>query len=336
MQGLAAAGIAPKKLMYLWDEGGKGKSMLSLLLSTVWGHGWRFADANIMQNEDEFRKSADRLHGARFIALQEKIDKPLREDTWKRCIAHEEIAARPNYGKETNMLTFGTAAWFWEVNDAPRALGDQSARESFERRVVVGRFKLTLTAKEGDVKESDGIFKRDTTLDDFFRQSEARAVYMHDIFMSFCEMYSLNDCRHFVDAPAVLDSHFPGSNLVQTSKAFVARMFGESVACDNDYRIDLSAEADELRNLLVAREKARFTLTYVIKDAALMKGTRRSEQVSRFLAYFEPPVRQDDRCRMQIPRARCSFCVSRMCPCLRQSQRAANLKGFLTRSIWKL
>jgi hypothetical protein len=91
-------------MLFLDDDGGKGKSTLSALRANVWREHHRFVDPQAFVGEEEFRKAGIDFYGARFYTIQEKKQGRIQLAIWKKAIkkaiTNEEIAIRPNHGKQ--------------------------------------------------------------------------------------------------------------------------------------------------------------------------------------------------------------------------------------------
>lgn len=293
---LAHAGRGPRRCLFLEDEGGKGKSLLSLFMSKTWGSAWRFADPNIFYADEEFRKAGDRLHGASFIAVQEKGEHAMKVDLWKKTQTNEEMCIRPNFGKKTYMLRFGTAFWLWELNAPPRAYFDKDKKEAVLRRSAAGHFRLKLTAEEAEVDEANGVFRRKPSLEALVTNPKSAAVFMHDLFMSFCEMFSEERCLELVDDLGLLDRLYAGT-IRRDTELFVTRMCaggeGQDAAGDVGEKIlasdmpddALVAEATMVRDKLLADGVVRVTNT-VIEKAANLVPVPKKNRVRRFHQYL--------------------------------------------------
>ena len=209
--------------------------MLSLLLSTSYGANVCFAGPRIFHRDEEFRKSGDRLHAALIIIVQEVGDVEIKLDIWKMAITGEYVAIRPNYGKETFMLEYGTAMWVWELNEPPRCAGKymtENLLKHLHRRSIAGHFRLTLTTNDDLIDEEAGVTRRDATLDTFLRDQKTAAVYMDEMVLGFAEEWSVERCVEIIENLSLLDELFPDEPSITASTTdFVKRMQGRSEVC---------------------------------------------------------------------------------------------------------
>jgi hypothetical protein len=66
------------------------------------------------------------------ISLEEcRAGGKLLDEIFKAFVSGEDLASRPNYGRVTDMVSFGSAAKFWEINkdrtspDSPEAISEK-------------------------------------------------------------------------------------------------------------------------------------------------------------------------------------------------------------------
>ena len=76
-----------------------------------------FVSPTVFTKPDEFRIQSGHFANMRLLTVQEcDGGRRLIDATWKPFISGEELASRPNYGKETKMHSWENTAKFWEIN----------------------------------------------------------------------------------------------------------------------------------------------------------------------------------------------------------------------------
>lgn len=118
MEALCLYGIAmPHKIVILCGPGGDGKSLRSMLRANVFGTGHKFMSPQALQKEDEFRVQGCHFGNAKVVTIQEcKGGVPMVEDVFKLFVDGGALPCRPNYGEETQYLSWASTAKFWEMN----------------------------------------------------------------------------------------------------------------------------------------------------------------------------------------------------------------------------
>ena len=109
--------MLPQKIIVLQGKGGDGKSIYTLLRSTVFGELHSFVAPACFDIEEEFRKQGGQFAGARFITIQEcNGGTPLQEAIFKSFVGGDKIGCRPNFGKETEYFSWEYCGKCWEMN----------------------------------------------------------------------------------------------------------------------------------------------------------------------------------------------------------------------------
>ena len=74
LEALAVHYVDTKITLFFQDDGGRGKSALSLLRVTVWGKLHAFADPSIFFTEEELRKQGVNLRHTLLVTIQEALE----------------------------------------------------------------------------------------------------------------------------------------------------------------------------------------------------------------------------------------------------------------------
>ena len=181
------------------------------------------------------------------------------EHLWKKFCTLEKIAIRPNYAKETKMVSF-SGLKIWESNNVMRGTG--CTWNAMRRRVMSIHLKSTFSSRPETVNEAEGVFLIDTQLGAFLKSGPCAAAYMKRIFLPFLQATSREMCARLAEDQSIIDREC-GSSLVADADRLAREIIGidegdDEGGCDdllpaapNLRPDDISAEADDVREYIL-------------------------------------------------------------------------------------
>ena len=228
LEALAAHYVNTKITLFFQDDGGRGKSALSLLRATVWEKLHTFADPSIFFAEEELRKQGVNLCHMLFVTIQEALENgrtAFLDHLWKKFCTQEKVAIRPNYAKQTRMVSF-SGLKVWELNRVMRAAG--CTYDCIRRRLICFHLKCHLTPDAQSVDEGNGVFLIDHKIGDFLASGPCAAAYMTRIFLPFLRRTTQAECCAMVADLEAFDAQH-GSTISSDSDKLAAEMCSEGV-----------------------------------------------------------------------------------------------------------
>lgn len=254
-------------------SGGNSKSLLAELRHNAYGGTHRYVSPAVMESEEEWRKQAIHFAHAHGITMEEvAIAAWLRPDILKTWWAGGFLPARPNYGKETQMLRWQGTAFNWNCNEAPRMKikdpSDPKSRESLERRVNIIEYFATFVSDPQKVDMEKMIFLDDPDIKEFWTSGMGRFIVWHDIWMPFMQHVSLADARKILTNPS--------DHQKRLRSAFVKDMVGlDEVVEDEKSHDDLGKSSRTLLEKVHSETQSteNFVKLYRLKSMKCIPGS---------------------------------------------------------------
>ncbi len=227
---------------------------------------------------DEFRFQSGHFANARLLTVQEcPAGARLLEDIWKPWVGGEELASRPNYGKDTEQYDWANAGKFWEINREAPAITVADASEGgltpFTRRILVIKLHSHFTGDELKVDHARFVYKQDPTLRDFLRSPVARHCRLRDHLLLVMQRFTVEELLDFL-------AH-PDDSIVAATLALVQKMASGGVRDAADGDVGVVDVADAKTVLLDIHENVRVRnwsmRTYLVLRCDKLKGSQKAE-----------------------------------------------------------
>ena len=172
-----------------------------------YGGSHHYVSPGVLETEEEWRKQSIHFARARGITLEEvAMGAQLRPDILKTWWSAGFLPARPNYGRETQMLSWPGTAFNWNCNEAPRlkvkSPNDPKSRESLVRRVDIIEYWATFSANPALVSKEKLVFPDDSELKALWCSPLGRFILWTDHWIPFMNKVSLSDARKILSCPS--------------------------------------------------------------------------------------------------------------------------------------
>jgi hypothetical protein len=221
-------------------DGGNSKTAMSILRNSLYFGTHKFISATVFENEDEHRKQGINFAYCRAGTIQESATGVfIRPDLYKNTVGGGQFPVRPNYGKETLMVSLLQTAFNWECNNAPRlrlpgAADPKVALANFDvkkvrsmiRRVRVVDYYAIFVGDPTKVDIANKVFLDDSELIELFSSGLGAYLHLHEYLLPFLAKYTLKEVRSILANPS-------GAQL-KLVEEFVKEMFGVTEGNEND------------------------------------------------------------------------------------------------------
>ena len=267
-------------VLFLTGFGSNSKSLLAALRANIAGDSHKFVSPTVFETPEEFRKQGGQFAHARLLTIDECSGGTLLlEAVFKPFASGEHLACRPNYGKQTEYLSWRGAAIAWNCNrELPRIRVTAITKEylmAWTERITVLQTTSSFVSDPDNVDPLNHIYLANPKAKEFVSSGLAKYIRLNKQLMPMTELYSLEEMVEKLNNPS--------QRIRQGSYEFVEKMarggLTEATSDGQEERDALRKAKDMLSTVfksdLVKKQKHHFVKKYVLRTHPSIPGLQK-------------------------------------------------------------